>query len=138
MPSYRTSQSTALVVVPERVSRTKTQSNRSKKRSSSFLGQFVLLLALTGVCVSLVLLYIWQRVYVKDLITEIQGLQQVEAQLQIEHQELQMEYIRLSSPERIEQIATQKLGMRYSDLTTELIVLEVDPDHANTPPASHD
>lgn len=135
MKSYHHRTSTALIVVPETSSRTQPKrKTQPASQNTPFLLRFFLILIVVAVCVSLILTYIWQRVYVTNLVTEIQELQTIEEQLRIENQTLKIKMIELSSRQRIEKIATEKLNMRYLDLNTELIVKEVDPEHVPLSP----
>lgn len=62
--------------------------------------------------ISLLLLYVWQRV---DLVRVGYDIQQLKARhrvLQREHHELRVKVSALTSPERIARLATEKLNMR--------------------------
>ena len=58
-------------------------------------------------------LCIWQQVYVTGLASEIEELQHRQERLRTEIGFLKMECVSLSSRERIQEYARERLGMRY-------------------------
>ncbi len=123
--------STALVVVPEKSSRPHSRAIQKISPNLPLLFRFIFILSIVAICVSLVLLYIWQRVYTNDLVGEIQTLRVIEEQLKLDNQDLQVEVIKLSGQERIEKIAIEQRNMHHADLNSELIMKEVDLDNVS-------
>ncbi|MDI3280083.1 MAG: cell division protein FtsL [Bacillota bacterium] len=72
--------------------------------------------ALLGLCLAaLLLLYVGERALIIDRTYALQRLEKRLAELQVEQERLQLEISRLSSLERIEQVARFQLGMRESE-----------------------
>lgn len=72
--------------------------------------------ALLGLCLAaLLILYVGERALIMDRTYTLQRLEKRLAELEVERERLQLEISRLSSLERIEQVARSQLGMRESE-----------------------
>ncbi len=71
----------------------------------------VKVLGVGSAVLAFLLLYVWYHVTIIELGYQIQNLQDEEKKLRKVHQELLIEVASLSSLDRIEQLATSKLGM---------------------------
>ncbi len=60
---------------------------------------------------SLVLLFVWERVDVVRVGYQVERLKAKKIEVQRTHDELEMKFSALTAPERIARVATEKLGM---------------------------
>ncbi len=61
------------------------------------------------------ILCVWQHIYASRLASEIEALRNTRSRLEAEIGFLEMECVSLSRRERVEEYATQHLGMRYPE-----------------------
>ena len=105
----------------------KEDQNNTDKQSSRFL-RYIFVVFLV---ISLLVLYVWQRVQKDNLLSEIQELRIKKAELTREYFGLKVEVYELSSLKRIEKIATERLNMHYPKLGEEYFILQTDKDDKN-------
>ncbi|MFZ1081804.1 MAG: cell division protein FtsL [Candidatus Kryptoniota bacterium] len=93
----------------------------AQKRSSPTVSKFILILA--GV-VAVLLLIVNNSVTVDRLSSDIGSLESAYSQIKFQNDSLQAELKKLSSAERITQIASEKLGLAYSSQSLDQIEID--------------
>ncbi len=79
-----------------------------------------------GCLAMLMTIWIWETTYVRSHMAEIERLKDERTDISKRNEAIQVEIAKLSSYERIERIASEKLGMRPSTEKPEMILLDAD------------
>jgi cell division protein FtsL len=99
---------------------------QKKKRTKFRIKGFFLYLGHTLLIVSLIFLYLWQHLRIKELGYELGRKEKERKVLMGRNQELEIKAAHLRSPERIEEIARSRLGLEPSK-EGEIILLDITP-----------
>ena len=101
--------------------------NNTEVQSAKFL-RYIFVVFLI---ISFLVLYVRQRVQKDNLLSEIQQLRTEKSELTRKYYGLKVEVYELSSLERIEKIAIEKLNMHYPKLGEEYFILQADEEDKN-------
>ena len=85
---------------------------KRKGAEGSRLGGFFVLFLLMGCLVGLALFHVWLRLQVVRLGYVLSTTSKLQAQLEQENRELQLEFATLTSPDRLAKSARARLGLR--------------------------
>jgi cell division protein FtsL len=85
---------------------------KRKRVEASWVGSFFTLFLLMGCLVGLALFHVWLRLQVVRLGYVLSTTSKLQAQLEQENRELQLEFATLTSPDRLGESARVRLGLR--------------------------
>lgn len=106
----------------------KARFKRSNRKITETQSKKPLLLYIVSVfiLITFLVIYVWLKVQKDNLVTDIQQLRREKTEKTREYYHLQVQIYELSSLQRIERIATEKLDMHYPTLDEEYKILEVE------------